>query len=83
MRAVSVVAQCFTDLPNPLCQGVLDDVHVWPDSLEQLILGEDSTSVLEEMLQELESLRRKVDVFAGAEQAALGPVQHEIAEPKY
>ena len=81
--AVSAVAQRFPDFPNPLGQGVLDDVHVRPDSLEQFILGEDSTSVLEEMQQELECLRRKIDVFARAEQAALGPVQHEIAEPKY
>jgi hypothetical protein len=35
------------------------------------------------MQQELECLRRKIDVFARAKQAALGPVQHEIAEPKY
>ena len=59
---VSVVAQRFTDFPNPLGQGVLDDVHARPDSLEQFILGEDPASVLEEMQQELECLRRKVDV---------------------
>jgi len=80
---VSAVAQRFTDFPNPLGQRVLDDVHVRPDSLEQFILGEDSTSVLEEMQQQLECLGRKIDVFARADQPALGAVQYEIAAPKY
>ena len=34
-------------------------------------------------MQQLERLRRQVDVLTGAEQAALGTVQRELAESKH
>lgn len=82
-RAVGAIAQRFPDFPDPLGQGILNDVHVAPYSVEEFILGEDSPSVLEEIPQQLEGLRRKIDVLAQAQQAPLGPVQHELAKPEY
>ena len=80
---MNAIAQRFADFPNALGQGVLDDVYVAPDCLEQFILGEDSTSILKEMEQEVECLRRQIDVFPRPEQAARGRIQHEVAEAKY
>ena len=79
---MSAVAQRFPDFPNPLGQRVFHDVHVWPDGLEQFVLRDDSSSVPKEVQQQLERLRRQVDVLTGSEQTALGPVQREVAEPK-
>src|SRR5262249_54586408 len=66
---------------NSLGQRVFHDVHVWPEGLEELVLRDDASAVPNEVQQQLERLRRQVDVLSGSEQTALGPVKGEVAEP--
>jgi hypothetical protein len=77
-----LVSECVTDLPNPLCQGVLADVDARPDRVKELFLANDPASVLDEVQQEVERFRRKVQLLIRVKQTPLSAIEDEAAKPK-
>ena len=61
---------------------VLVDVHARPDDVEKLVLRDDAAAVLDEVQEELEGLRREVQILRAVQQTALSAIEGKIPEPK-
>jgi hypothetical protein len=79
----AVSAQSLANLADALSQGVFCDVHVRPDSVEELFLLDDPSSVLDEIEQELKRFGREVEIVGAVKKAALRAVEMKVAEPEH
>jgi len=81
--AVIAVAECLTDILDALDQRVVGAGGAAPDRFEQLLLGDESACVLDQVAEDVEGLRPQLDLLAVPKDGAARPVEDERIELQY
>jgi hypothetical protein len=74
------VSDGLTNLAYAMRQGLVGYDHVWPDRLDQFLLGHQAIRILHEIAQHLEALRTQLNIAVRGTQRAARDIQRIALE---